>query len=196
MEAQSCEGWETWGLIEQIEVVEGELLSDGFFHFDESLIFLSVAVVGSQLDETGSCGSLDWELNVVGLGRDGEWLTKGLKLFADFGELVGVDGDQGTVLGVWDRKMLNIKGNEIESELGGSLSFWVVESDLEGWWVLVGWESDRVSWVSELHHLGEVVDVDSKNDILIASVGLKSLHAQIQGNEGNMGGVHGLQRKA
>ena len=60
-----------------------------------------------------------------------------MELLADLGELAGVDGDQRGVLGLWDRKMLDIQGDQVEGKFCRSLSFWVLEGDLQSAWVLL-----------------------------------------------------------
>ena len=41
-----------------------------------------------------------------------------MELFDDSAEFTGVDGNERAVIGIWDRKMLNIKGNKVEVEFG------------------------------------------------------------------------------
>lgn len=75
--------------------------------------------------------------------------------------------------------MLNIKGDKVEGELGSSTSLLVLEFDFQGAWVLVGLEGDRVLWISKLHNLAQVGDVDAKDNGLVASVLLEAFHAQV-----------------
>ena len=72
MEAESGHGGETGCLVEQVEVVQSELLGDALLNFDGGLILLSVTIVGSKLDETGSSLSFNEELNVIWLGDNGQ----------------------------------------------------------------------------------------------------------------------------
>ena len=59
MEAESGLGGEAGCLVEEVKVVQGELLLNGFCDFDGSLIFLSVAFFFSKLDETRTGLSFD-----------------------------------------------------------------------------------------------------------------------------------------
>ena len=119
-----------------------------------------------------------------------------LELLANLGELAGVDGDQGGVLGVWDAQVLDVESDEVQGELGGPSCFLVLELDLQSAWILISLESNGVSGIGQLHDLGEVGDVDAEDDVAIAPVLLKALHAQIQGHKGDVGSVHGLQGDA
>ena len=89
--------------------------------------------------------------------------------------------------------MLNVEGDEVEGELGGSSSLLVLKSDFQSAWILISLESNRVLWIGELHDLRHVCDVNTEDDVLVASVLFEAFHAQIERNQGNMTGVHCLQ---
>ena len=195
MQSEAGECWKVGSLVEQVEVVQSELLGDALLNFDGGLILLSVTIVGGKLDETGSSLSFNEELNVIWLGDNGQGVWKSLELFAYFWELTRVDSDEGAILGLWDAKVFDLQGNQVESEFGSSLWFWVLENDLKGACILIGLESDGVSCISEFQDLGEVENVDTKDDIVVASEFFESLRTEIEGNQSNMRGIHGLERK-
>jgi len=136
------------------------------------------------------------ELDFVFIGADGKAIGKLLELFADLGELCRVDSDDGSVLSVWDAEVLNVKGDEVEGELGGSSSLLILKGDFQSAWILISLQSDGILWISELHHFRQVCDINSENLILVASVLFEAFHTQIEGNQCNMTGVHCLQGDA
>lgn len=89
--------------------------------------------------------------------------------------------------------MLAIDGNQVQVELGSSLSLGVLEDDLQVGGFLVCLESDLVAVVSELHDFSQISDRDSDNHVGVSTVVVEALHGQVEGHEGNMGGVHGLE---
>lgn len=102
MEAQTGETGKACRLVEEVEVVKGELLVHRLRHLNNSLIFLRVSCVALKLDETRAGLALDGEGNAVVLGRNSERLAERLELFADALELGGVDGDERAILGLRD----------------------------------------------------------------------------------------------
>lgn len=92
--------------------------------------------------------------------------------------------------------MLNVEAEQVQLELSASAGLGVLELDLQEARISIGLECDRVISVGEFHNLGQVVDVDAEDDVGVAAVGLKALHAEVQRDKGNVRGVYGLQRDA
>ena len=144
MEAEAREHRQVARFVEQVQVVQCELLGYWLLHFNTGLFFFPVALIRSQFDETVAGCTLYRELNFIFIGGNGQTVGKLLELFADLGELTGVDGDDGGVLGVWDAEVLNVEGDEVEGELGGSSGLLILEGDLQGAWILVRLQSDGI----------------------------------------------------
>jgi len=51
---------------------------------------------------------------------------------------------------------------------------------------------DNIVITSALHDLGEVLDVETQSHVLKGSEALETVFLEVQGNEGNVGGVHSL----
>ena len=194
MKAQSCAVREARGLVEQVEVVESELLLNCLLNFDDGLIFFPVRVIVRQFDVASSGLSLNFQMDRLGASLYCHRLWETLKLTSNLWELLRVDGDQRAILSLWDGQVLNIKGDQVQSELSFSLGLWVDEFNLQGGWVLVSLKGDWIRWVSQLHHFGEVCNVDTEDNILVTSVWLESLAREIEANQCNMRCVHCLQR--
>ena len=64
------------------------------------------------------------------------------------------------------------------------------EGDARG--VFFGLEGDDVVVTGALHDLGQVLDVEAEGHVLEASVSLETLFLEVEGNQGNMGGIHSL----
>ena len=192
MKAKSCGLRKTGSFVEQIQVVQCELLGNWLLNFNDGHVLLAIAIISCEFDKAWSSLALNRELNMIWLCDDGERLRKRLKLFADFGEFTWVYGNKWAILGLWNWKMLDIKRDQVESELGASLSLWVLKNNLECAWILISLKGDGITWVSKFHNLWEVCNVDSENDVLVASVRLESLHAQIERNQCDVGCVHSL----
>ena len=91
-------------------------MGNTFFNLNESLIFLSITIISSKLNESATSLSFNGELNVIWGSDNGDGIRKRLELFADSAEFTGVDGDERAVFGFWDRKVFNIKGDKVEVE--------------------------------------------------------------------------------
>ena len=132
-------------------------------------------------------------MHFVFVSADSQTIRQLLELLADFGELAGVEGDDGSVLGVWDAQVLNVEGDEVESELGGPSSLLVLELDHQSAWILVRLQGDGVVRIGQLHDFAEVGDVDAEDDVAVAAVLFEALHAQVEGDECDVTRVHCLQ---
>ena len=89
--------------------------------------------------------------------------------------------------------MLNIKLDQIESELGAFLVLRAFKSKLKSAGVLVSLKGDRIVSSSELHNLYQAFDVDTQNHIGVTSVRLEPFTAEIERNQGNVRGIHSLK---
>lgn len=196
VEAQAGEARDGGGFVEHVEVAEGELLGDRLSDLESGLLSLLVALVLAELDRTRTDLALDGEHHIVRAGGDLHGLAQREELLADLGVLVGIDGDDGLVLGLGDSEVLAIDGDQVEVELGSPLALGVLEDDLEMGRVLVGGESDSVGVVSELHDLGKVGDGDTEDHVGVSAVVLKALHGEVEGHESDVGAVHSLERDA
>lgn len=142
MKAESCKGGKGRGFVEHVQVVQSKLLIYIFLDFDGGRFFFSFAITVCKFYEARACGALDGQGHEVRTGLDGERLGQRLKLSADLGPFRGVYCDEGRVLGLWNREVLHIKLNQIQSELGLPVSFRVLENYLQRARVLVGLESN------------------------------------------------------
>ena len=120
-------------------------------------------------------------------------LVQRVKLLADLCELRRVDANNRAVFGLRDGKVLVVQLDEVHGELGGAHRFGVLEHKLEVSGIVVRRQGDAVGRVCELHHFGQEVDVDAQNHVCVSAVVLESLHGQVEGNQGDVGSVHGLQ---
>ena len=59
MQAKSCEHRQVACLDEEIQVVQGELLSHWGINLNQCLVFFAITVVRGKLDETVTGGTLD-----------------------------------------------------------------------------------------------------------------------------------------
>ena len=76
--------------------------------------------------------------------------------------------------------MLAIDGDQVQIELCGPLSLWVLKDDLEVSCLLICLKSDLVIIVCQLHNLSKVVDRNSDNHVCVSSVVLKAINAKIE----------------
>ena len=65
MKAKSSMGRERGGLVEHIEVSDGELLLDRFFDLNRGVFLAAHAIIGADSDGAGTRFRVDRELNVV-----------------------------------------------------------------------------------------------------------------------------------
>lgn len=193
MEAEAREYRQVACLVEQVQVVQCELLSHWLLHFNSSLIFFPVTLIGSKLDESMTCCTFNCQLDFVFVCCDGQTVGELLQFLANLGEFTRVDSDDGSVLGVWDAQVLNVEGDEVEGELGSSSGLLILKLDLQSAWILISLQGDGILWISKLHHFRHVCDVDSEHHVLVTSVLLESLHAEVERHQSNMTCVHGLQ---
>lgn len=142
MEAESGEGAQGGGLVEHVQVSESELLLDWLSDLEESLLFLLIRIVLTELDGTRTDLTFNGELDEVTRGCDLDCFTQGEELFADLGELVAVDSDKGLVVSLGDGQMLRVNCDEVEVELSGSQSLGVLESDLQVSGIVVSLQCD------------------------------------------------------
>jgi len=91
VETEAGEGAEGSSLVEHVEVTDGELLVHSLAHFQLSGLFVVAAFVVDKLDGSRSSLTLHSELDEVGGSDDSESFIEGVELFADLGELAGVD---------------------------------------------------------------------------------------------------------
>merc|ERR1740139_798501 len=174
-------------------VADSELLVNAFGYFEgEVLLFVGAVMVG-HLDGAGSSFRLDTELNEFLGGLNGQSLVEGVELFADLGELAGVDGHDGGVLGVGDGEVLLVEGDEVHGELGDTLGLGVLEDQLQVAWVILSLKGDRVLRIGQLHDLGQGRNAETKYHGSVSTVVLEALRGEVERDERDVGSVHGLE---
>mgnify|MGYP006950419228 CR=1 FL=1 len=89
--------------------------------------------------------------------------------------------------------MLNIKGDKVQSELGGSLLFGVLENELEVSGLVLSHQGDAVAGVGELHNFGKKCNIQTKNHGGVSAVMLEALHAEVEGNKCDVRSIHSLE---
>lgn len=89
--------------------------------------------------------------------------------------------------------MLAIDGDQVQVELGSSLSLGVFEDDLQVGSFLVSLESDLVAVVSELHDFSQISDRDTDHHVCVSTIVVETLHGEVERHKSNMGRVHGLE---
>jgi hypothetical protein len=193
VEAQAGVGGEGSGLVKHVQVADGELLVDAFRYFERQVLLFVGAVVVGHLDGAGSSLGLNTELDKLLGGLDGEGLVEGVEFLADLGELAGVDGHDGGVLGVGDGEVLLVEGDEVHGELGDTLGLGVLEDEFQVAWVVLGLEGDGVTGVGELHDLGEGGNAETKDHGSIGTVVLEALRGEVERDQGDVGSIHSLE---
>jgi len=193
VQAQARVSREGSGLVKHVQVADGELLVHALGYFERQVFLFVGAVVVGHLDGAGAGFGLDAELDKLLGGLDGERLVERVEFFADLGELAGVDGDDGAVLGVGDREVLLVEGDEVHGELGDTLGLGVLEDEFQVAWVVLGLESDRVAGVGKLHDLGEGGNAETKDHGSVGTVVLEALRGEVERDQGDVGSIHSLE---
>ena len=119
-----------------------------------------------------------------------------LQLLAEFGELVRVHRDFAGVARLRDAEVLGVERDEVEVEAGRAVLLRVLAHDGDVGWLVLALERDGVVGVDQLHDLGEVRDAEAEGERAVGAVLLEPVHLQLQVDEGDVAGVHGLQRNA
>ena len=130
------------------------MLLDGVGDLDSGGVLAAHSLVSSEFDLAGAHLGLDCELDVFGVGLNGQGLVQGVELLADLGELSRVDGDDGRVLSLGDGEVLLVKGDEGHGELSGAHGLVGLEAQLKMRSVIFSGKGDAVGGVGQLHHLG------------------------------------------
>lgn len=116
-----------------------------------------------------------------------------MELFAVSSEVSGRHGDEAASSSISDREVLGVNLDEVDVKFGLSSLSGVLECDRKVLRIFFSLESDGIVVITEFHNLGEVGDVETESHGLVASELLESFHRELEGNEGNMGRVHGLE---
>ena len=92
--------------------------------------------------------------------------------------------------------MLDVERDEVHGELSHALSLGVLKLKLQMRRVVLGRKCDAISGVSKLHDLCEESNVHAQHHACVSAVVLEALHAEVEGDKGDVGTVHSLQRNA
>ena len=90
--------------------------------------------------------------------------------------------------------MFLVERDEVHGEFSNSFSLGVLKDELEVSRVIFSLESDAVGRVSKFHDFSKSGNAESKNHVGVGAVVLETFHAQVEGNESNVGSVHSLER--
>jgi len=92
--------------------------------------------------------------------------------------------------------MFRVNVHELEIKLGQSLGIWGFKHEGDGVSVVLTLHGDGIIVRSALEDLGEVLELHTHGDVAVAAIVLKTVRAELEGDEGDMGGIHGLQAKS
>ena len=73
---------------------------------------------------------------------------------------------------------------------------WTFEHEGDGITAVIGLEGDDIVVTGALEHLGHVVEVHAHGYVAVAAIVLEALGSEKKRHEGDVAGVHGLEREA
>jgi hypothetical protein len=86
--------------------------------------------------------------------------------------------------------------HELEIKLREALGIWGLKHEGDGISIVFTLHGDGIIVRSTFKDLGEVLELHAHRDVAVAAIVLKAVRAELKGDEGDMGGIHGLQTKS
>lgn len=195
--AESDAAGEGGGLGEEVEVAKGEGEGDFLLALDDnSLVLLVDGGVALADDVTSADVASDLELDAFLGSADLDGVADDGDLAADALELGGGHLDDALVLSVRDTEVLAIDVHKLQVEVGDAGLLGVLEHEGDVVAVVVGLKGDGVVVASALKDLGHGGKVDAKGDVAVGTEMLETFGAEEEGDEGDVGRVHGLEGDA
>jgi len=111
---------------------------------------------------------------------------------ADSGEFSSTHGDDGVIVSFGDGELFTVDGQQVKVEFRNLITLVAFEDESHGGGVFFGLHGDDIVITSALHDLGEILDVETQGHVLEGSEAGETVFLEVQGNEGDVGGIHSL----